>query len=104
MTSYELYTVLGMGAVTFLIRVLPFLGIIPTPLLRRLEQKQAVFPIMFLTLLVIYCLSPVLSSPPKDGMTLIGCAALVAALQWWRSNLLLSLGAGTALYMYLMNG
>jgi branched-subunit amino acid transport protein AzlD len=101
--SYQLLAILGMGAITLLIRGIPFLRVIPRFVLLRLEKKQAIFPTLFLTLLVIYCLSPVRTASTYEGLLLLGCAAWVAALQWLKGNLILSLGSGTAIYIYLLN-
>jgi len=102
--TYMLFGILGMGVVTFLIRVLPFFRIVPRFILERLEQKPTLFPTLFLTLLVIYCLSPVRHLPRNEALYLFGSSALVAVVHWFRGNLILSLGIGTAVYLYLLNG
>lgn len=102
--TYMFFGILGMGVVTFLIRVLPFFRIVPRSVLERLEQKPTLFPTLFLTLLVIYCLAPARHLPSGEALYLVGCAALVAAMHWFVGNLVLSLGLGTAVYLYLMNG
>ena len=103
-THYELIGILGMGAITFLIRAVPFLGILPRWLLIRLESKQRIFPTMFLALLSLYCVAPAFAAPAKEAFPLLGCSALVALIHAWKRNLVLSLGLGTGIYLWVVNG
>ena len=53
-------------------------------------------------MLVVYCLKDVSwGSAPYGIPELLGCAA-VAGLHIWKRNTLLSIGAGTVLYMVLI--
>ena len=100
---YMFYGTLGMGVVTFFIRVLPFLNVVPKKVMQRLEARQTVLTPMFLTLLAVYCLAPATTAPKHEGMELLGSTLLVAGLHWWKRNLFLSLGVGTGLYLWLIN-
>ncbi len=88
--------------VTALLRFLPFLvfgGARERPLwLTRLGE---LLPYAVMGMLVVYCLRNVsLLQAPYGLPELLGCAA-VAALHVWKRNTLLSIGAGTLLYMLL---
>ena len=91
------------AAVTILLRFLPFwiFGENRTtpPLITHLGQ---VLPFAIMGMLVVYCLKDVnLLSKPFGIPELIGCAA-VAGLHVWKRNTLLSIGAGTVIYMLLV--
>ena len=61
-----------------------------------------VLPFAIMGMLVVYCLKDVrVTAAPFGIPELIGCAA-VAGLHVWKRNILLSIGAGTALYMLLV--
>ena len=79
------------AAVTALIRFLPFL-IFP-------EGKE---PPAVIGMLVVYCLSGIRPLEYPHGIPeLLSCAA-VALLHAWKRNTLLSILAGTVLYMFLV--
>ena len=92
-----------MALCTMLTRFLPFL------LMRRsqtlppaVEYLGRVLPCAIMAMLVVYCLRGVdLFSAPHGLPELIACAAVVA-LHLWKKNTLLSIAAGTALYMTLV--
>ena len=52
--------------------------------------------------LVVYCLKGVPFGTMTDGAKQLIAAAAVVALHLWKKNTLLSIGAGTALYMLLI--
>ena len=61
-----------------------------------------VLPYAIMGMLVIYCLKNVSFLQSPFGIPeLLGCAA-VAILHVWKRNTLLSIGAGTVLYMLLV--
>lgn len=61
-----------------------------------------VLPCAIMGMLVIYCLKDVaFLSAPYGIPELLGCA-VVAALHLWKRNSLLSIGAGTVFYMFLI--
>lgn len=89
--------------ITAALRFLPFL-------IFREERKTPallgylgkVLPFAIMGMLVVYCLKDVnLAAAPFGIPELIGCAA-VAVLHIWKRNTLLSVGAGTVLYMLLV--
>ena len=84
-------------------RFLPFLlfpASKPTP--RYVQYLGRVLPYALMGLLLIYCLKEVrVTAWPYGIPELIGLA-VTAALQLWRKNMLLSIAAGTVLYMALV--
>ena len=61
-----------------------------------------VLPCAIMGMLVVYCLKDIsFLNAPYGIPEFLGCAA-VAALHVWKRNTLLSIGAGTAFYMLLV--
>ena len=87
---------------TMLTRFLPFLlfpeGTKPPPFVLYLGR---VLPYAVIGLLVVYCLKDAVFTSYRGLPELLAMAA-VAALQRWKKNMLLSMFAGTALYMLLV--
>ena len=95
------YIVLISGAITAMLRFLPFLVF---------EKKQPKFilylglvlPYAVMTMLVVYCLKGVNIFSGSHGLPeALSCLA-VMILHIWRRNTLLSVITGTALYMFLV--
>lgn len=95
------YIVLISGAITAMLRFLPFLVF---------EKKQPEFilylglvlPYAVMTMLVVYCLKDVNIFSGSHGLPeALSCLA-VMILHIWRRNTLLSVITGTALYMFLV--
>jgi len=53
-------------------------------------------------MLVVYCLKDVNIAAAPHGMPEAIAIICMAALHWWKENALLSIGAGTAIYMLLL--
>ncbi|HHX96855.1 MAG TPA: branched-chain amino acid transporter AzlD [Clostridia bacterium] len=88
---------------TLLTRLLPFL-IFPekkeTP--QYVEYLGALLPNAIIGMLIIYCLKDItLTSYPYGFPELCG-VGLTALLHLWKNNTLLSIGGGTAIYMFLI--
>ena len=92
------------GALSFLLRAAPFLlfgrGNRPPEVVRYLGRVLAPAVI---AMLVAYCFASYVKygclSSPLHGGAELAAAALTVALHLWRRNPLLSIAAGTALYM-----
>ena len=98
-----LITILVIALATALIRFLPFL-LFPQdkepP--RFIRDLTTLLPPAVMGLLVVYCLKGVsLTAAPYGIPELIGVAA-TAGLHLWRRNTLLSIAAGTVVYMVLV--
>ncbi|MEG1191025.1 MAG: branched-chain amino acid transporter permease [Oscillospiraceae bacterium] len=61
-----------------------------------------VLPAAMMGLLVVYCLRNVSLSASPHGIPELLAIAVVALLHKWKGNTLLSIGAGTAVYMLLV--
>ena len=90
-------------AVTMLLRFLPFLifgGKKEIP--GYITYLSGVLPYAIMGMLVVYCLKNVnLITAPHGLPELIACV-LVVLLHLWKRNTLLSIIAGTAVYMFLV--
>lgn len=92
-----------MAAIIFFTRVLPFLFFRtekPPAIVNYLEQN---FPPFIMLLLVLYCLKDVGWISAPYGLPELGSIAVVAMVHLWKNNALLSIGAGTIIYMVMVN-
>jgi branched-subunit amino acid transport protein AzlD len=88
---------------TVLTRALPFLifpASKPTP--QFVQYLGRVLPPAVLGLLVIYCLKDVNFLSGFHGAPELICIAAVTVLHLWKKKMLLSIAAGTILYMVLV--
>ncbi len=91
------------AAVTILLRFLPFAvfgGGRPTP--RYVVYLGRVLPCAIMAMLVVYCLRNADPLGPTHALPELLAGAAVVGLQLWRKNTLLSIAAGTVLYMVLV--
>ncbi len=88
---------------TVLTRFLPFL-IFPEgkKIPRYVEYLGKTLPYATMGMLVIYCLKDISFLTAPFGIPELLAVALVAVLEWWKENSLLSIGAGTVFYMLLV--
>ena len=99
----DLVIVLVACACTVLTRALPFVlfGRSGSPG-RGVLYLGMVLPPAVMAILVVYCLRGVDLAGPAHGLPELLAAAAVVGLHLWRRNTLLSIAAGTALYMVLV--
>ena len=102
-TGQALASIFVMAAVTFLTRALPFI------LFGRGDSAPKVvlylgrvLPPAVIGMLVIYCLKNVSVLAVPFGLPEFIAVAVVIVLHVWKRNNLLSIGVGTALYMFLI--
>ncbi len=93
--------VAAMALVTAALRFLPFL------VFKRRTPPYVVYlgrvlPAALIGMLVVYCLKDVQISAAPHGLPELTAAAGVVLIQVWKRNSLLSILAGTALYMFLI--
>ena len=88
---------------TIFIRVLPFL-IFPdhkeTP--KYITYLGKVFPYATIGMLVIYCLKDISFTAAPFGLPELISLGVIVILHLWKNKTLLSIGAGTVLYMILV--
>jgi branched-subunit amino acid transport protein AzlD len=100
---YALGAIAAMAVVTFGLRALPFLAarfLQSSPLGQRAGR---LLPLAIMTLLLLHTLVGHARDNPS-GPWAEGVAVLtVLALQWWKKHPLLSILAGTALYVLMRN-
>ncbi|MDD2881913.1 MAG: AzlD domain-containing protein [Rhodoferax sp.] len=102
-TTYALGVIAAMALVTFGLRALPFLAarfLQSHPLVQRLGRF---LPLAIMTLLLLHTLVGSAKENPSGPWAELAAIATVMALQWWRRQPLLSILAGTALYVMLRN-
>ena len=91
----------AMSIVTILLRFLPFLVFRKrTP--PYIAYLGEVLPPAIIGMLVIYCLKDISPAVRPYGLPELIAAAIVVALQAWKRSSLLSILAGTAVYMALI--
>jgi len=89
--------------VTVALRALPFLCFGGKRGIPRIVMRLGnTLPPAIMAALVVYCLKSVPYGTAGDAARQLIAAAAVAALHLWKKNTLLSIGAGTALYMLLL--
>lgn len=100
--SYLVSAIGIMALATVATRALPFLllrGREHNPLLEYLGRN---LPPAVMTILVLFAVRDVQVLTPPHGLPEAAALGLTVALQLWRGNALLSIAAGTGLYMYLV--
>ena len=99
-----LIAALIMGAVTFGLRAFPFVarGVIAHH--KRIQILGRRLPVGMMVLLTLYAMNVHNWNQPSDGYAQLLAVAVVAALQLWRRQALLSILSGTLVYMTLVNG
>ncbi len=102
MNAYYLGAALAMAAVTYLLRALPFLffGKRQPPALVAYLARY--LPPVIMTILVLNCFKGLRLDRAPHGIPELASAAVVALLQAWKRNALLSIVGGTALYMVMV--
>lgn len=102
-TPYALGALAAMTAITFGLRALPFLAarfLQSHPLVQRLGTF---LPLAIMTLLLLHTVVGSARQNPSGPWAELAAVTTVVALQWWRKHALLSILAGTALYVLLRN-
>lgn len=99
----SLIIILTVAAITFLTRLAPFALFTngrPTP--KSILYLGSVLPPTIMAILVVYCMRWVKVAAFPFGLPELIASACVVLLHLWRRNTLLSILAGTAVYMVLV--
>ena len=101
--AYVIAVMIAMGLVTFAIRALPFVAahwLQQHPIVTRLGRFS---PLAIMTLLLMHSMVGSAQEHAAGPWPEVLAIALVVLLQRWRRNPLLSIMAGTALYVFMRN-
>ena len=95
--------IIAIAVTTFITRVIPF-ALFPRgkEIPRVIRYLGAVLPPAVIGMLVIYCFKAVKLTAAPYGLPEFTAGAAVVILHIWKRNNLLSIGAGTILYMLLI--
>lgn len=104
LTASQAFIIMAMVAVgTIITRFLPFI------IFRKVKSSNYiikylgdVLPYAAIGMLVVYCLRNVKITGPYYGLPEIIAIIAIIILHYWKENTLLSIGAGTAIYMILV--
>ncbi|MFA9381665.1 MAG: branched-chain amino acid transporter permease [Acetanaerobacterium sp.] len=100
---HSLSIILVVAAITFLTRLAPFVLFSngrPTP--RAVIYLGSVLPPVIMAILVVYCLRSIDIASFPFGLPELIASVCVVGLHVWRRNTLLSILAGTVVYMVLV--
>lgn len=103
MTSeYMLLSIFVAALVNVTLRYAPFLA--PGSFLKKsfIQFLGRNLPGVIMSILVLFCIKDTLPHQDKMLMTLIA-GLFVALIHIWKGNVLLSIGGGTTLYLYLIS-
>ena len=101
--DYAMGVLLAMGAVTFALRALPFVGaqwLRKHPMVQRLGKC---LPLAIMTLLVLHAVMGSAAQHARGPWYELLAIAAVVLLQWRWRNALLSILVGAAIYVLLRN-
>lgn len=101
--NHALWTLLIMGAITFALRGLPFVAarwLQSHPLIERMGKF---LPLAIMTLLLAHAVRGGSQSHSGGPWPEIAAIALTMGLQWRFKHPLISLLAGTAMYVWMVN-
>jgi branched-subunit amino acid transport protein AzlD len=98
-----LIIMLVVTAATVFTRALPFI-LFPenkkTP--KYIQYLGKVLPLTIVGMLVVYCLKDVSVLSGSHGIPELIAIVVIVILHLWKENTLLSIGVGTALYMFIL--
>ena len=102
-TTQQLITILMISLGTMSMRFLPFL-IFPAgkPTPKYIQYLGKVLPGAVFGMLVVYCLKNVSVTTFPFGIPELIGIAVTAVLHLWKKQMILSMGAGTVVYMLLV--
>lgn len=101
---YVLGVIAAMAVVTFGLRAVPFVAaqwLQKHPVVQRLGHF---LPLAIMTLLLLHSVAGGAREHAWGPWTESAAVLVVVVLQWWKRNPLLSMLAGTTLYVVLRNG
>lgn len=97
--TYFVLVCLVMGLVTYFTRALPFLFFSVRKPPELMDFLQKYLPAVVMAILVFSMYKNIDFSAAPYGIPALVAGAITALLHLWKRNVLLSIGAGTAVYM-----
>ncbi len=97
--TYFVMVCLVMGLVTYFTRALPFLFYSVRKPSKLLDFLQKYLPAVVMAILVFSMYKDIDFRAAPYGIPALVAGAITALLHLWKRNVLLSIGAGTAVYM-----
>ena len=97
-----LFAIIISAAVTFGLRVLPFALFEGKKTPKAISYLGKVLPPAVIAMLVVYCLKDTSFASAGGFVPQLIASAVVALVQLWKKNTILSIAAGTAVYMVLL--
>lgn len=95
--------VAALAVATMVTRFFPFILFPPWKKIPEyVEYLGKTLPYATIGLLVVYCLKDTGLASGFHGLPELISVAVIVVLHWWKGNSLLSIGMGTALYMFLV--
>jgi branched-subunit amino acid transport protein AzlD len=101
--GYVIGVIAAMGLVTFALRALPFVAgqwLQKHPIVHNLGQF---LPLAIMTLLLVNSTIAAMGEDPDSPLAELAAVLLVAIVQWFSKNALLSILLGTGIYVLLKN-
>lgn len=99
--AYILTAILLTGAITWILRALPFALLAPLRDSELLDYLGTRMPVGIMVILTVYTLIDLDTTTTSMAGTALIALAVTIGLHLWRSNMLLSLFSGTAVYVVL---
>ncbi|MFK7873035.1 MAG: branched-chain amino acid transporter permease [Oligoflexales bacterium] len=101
--QFLLYLVIGMGLCNFVLRAFPFIfrdALVSNPIFTYLGSY---LPPAIMLILVAFCFKDVEFVKYPFGIPEMLAVIIVAGLHLWKRQSLLSIGFGTAFYIFMVN-
>lgn len=103
LTPTQTFAIIAMVTLgTVITRFLPFILFPDKKSNPYITYLGSVLPYSAIGLLVVYCLKSVNLMNSPFGLPEASAISFIAVLHYWKSNALLSIGAGTIVYMVLV--
>lgn len=103
-SNLQLFLFFGLVSLgTILTRALPFI-LFPEnkKIPKYIKYLSDVLPYTIIGMLVVYCLKDISFTTSPYALPEIICIAVITAMHLWKKNTLLSIGAGSILYILLV--
>ena len=98
-TAHAILLIAIASVITFLIRALPFLVFKKRQMPAFIKEIADKLPPAIIAVLVVYCLKSPMTQLSSETIAAIIAIVCVVLLHIWKRNTLLSVAAGTILYM-----